>query len=126
MKTISKNVIDAWNNREGAAILTTVDSEGICNSVYVTCVSMYNEQGIIIADNYFSKTRENIKNGNKIASILFITAENKAFQIKGEMAYHTEGEIFDNMKSWNPEKHPGHAALFVTATETYSGAEKVC
>lgn len=126
MSKISQDVINAWDNREGAVILTTVDSEGVCNSVYATCVSMYNEEGIIIADNYFSKTRENIKNGQKIASVLFITAENKAYQIKGEMEYHTDGEIFDNMKSWNPEKHPGHAALLVKISEIYSGAEKVC
>ncbi|UDQ97241.1 pyridoxamine 5'-phosphate oxidase family protein [Lentisphaerota bacterium WC36G] len=125
MKKISQDVINAWDNRVSAVVLTTVDREGVCNSVYATCVSMYKEEGIIIADNYFSKTRENIKNGQKIASVLFITEENKAYQIKGEMEYHTEGEIFDNMKSWNPEKHPGHAALLVKISEIYSGSEKI-
>jgi uncharacterized protein len=48
----------------------------------VTCVSKYNESVIVIADNYFNKTRKNILSGSK-ASILFFTNEGTSFQLKG-------------------------------------------
>ena len=51
--------------------------------------------------------------------------ENKAFQIKGPVTYHTKGEIFDAMKQWNPKEHPGNAAAALAVQEIYSGAEKL-
>jgi len=51
--------------------------------------------------------------------------DNKAFQIKGELSYHKSGPIFEHMKTWNPDKHPGHAAAALTVSEVYSGAEKL-
>jgi len=29
------------------------------------------------------------------------------------------------MKTWNPEKHPGHAAVALKVEEVYSGVEKL-
>jgi hypothetical protein len=67
---------------------------------------------------------ENIKSGSK-ASILFITKEKKSYQVKGHVEYSTEGLLFDDMKTWNPEKHPGHGVLALKAEEVYSGAKKL-
>ncbi len=94
------------------------------NAIYATCVSKFSEDTIVIANNYFSKTLENILAGSK-GSILFITKEKKSYQIKGSIEYHTEGVIFEDMKKWNPEKHPGHAAAALKVEEVYSGAEKL-
>ena len=46
----------AWNQRDGAIILTTVDSKGMPNSIYATCVGLSDDNRIVIANNYFSKT----------------------------------------------------------------------
>ncbi len=124
MAKLAKIVDEAWINREERVIFTTVDNEGIPNSVYITCVARYGEDLVVIADNYFDKTRKNIFSGSK-GSILFITKDGKAYQAKGTIEYHREGEIFDDMKTWNPEKHPGHAAAALKVEEVYSGAEKV-
>jgi predicted pyridoxine 5'-phosphate oxidase superfamily flavin-nucleotide-binding protein len=94
------------------------------NSIYATCASNFGEDKLVIADNYFNKTRVNLINGTK-GSLLFMTSEGKAVQVKGSMSCVTEGEIFDDMKCWNPEKHPGHAAAVLTVEEAYSGAEKL-
>jgi len=104
--------------------LTTVDKNGIPNSIYAGCVSIFGEDTIIVADNYFSKTRANILAGSS-GSILFITKENKAFQIKGPVEYHKEGPVFEDMKKWNPATHPGHAAAALKVEDVYSGAEKL-
>ncbi|WP_028584935.1 pyridoxamine 5'-phosphate oxidase family protein [Desulfogranum mediterraneum] len=124
MSILPENVGKAWDERKGPAILTTVDKNAVPNTIYVTCVSTFGEDAIVIADNYFDKTRNNILAGSK-GSILFITSEGKAFQFKGVVEYHQEGEIFDDMKKWNPEKHPGHAAAVLRIEEVYSGAEKL-
>ncbi|MDY0189537.1 MAG: pyridoxamine 5'-phosphate oxidase family protein [Desulfuromonas sp.] len=124
MATIPANVVEAWNNHVGAVILTTVDSNNTPNSIYATCVSRYGDERLVVADNYFNKARANIEAGSS-ASLLFITPEDKAYQVKGRIEYHSSGPIFDDMKQWNPEKHPGHAAVAIVAEEIYSGAEKL-
>ncbi|MEA2062983.1 MAG: pyridoxamine 5'-phosphate oxidase family protein [Gemmatimonadota bacterium] len=125
MATMSKDILEAWENREGPAVLATVDGDGTPNIIYVTCVGAFSNDSLVVADNYFDKTRKNIKQGSK-GSILFISKEGKAYQVKGNLEYHNSGEIFDFMKSWNPSQHPGHAAAVLRVEEVFSGAEKLC
>lgn len=117
-------VNQAWINREERSIFTTVDKDGIPNSVYITCTARYGEDLIVVADNYFDKTKKNILSGSP-GSVLFITKDGTAYQAKGSVEYHREGKIFEDMKTWNPEKHPGHAAAVLKVEEVYSGAEKI-
>ncbi len=124
MKKLPEIVSKAWDTRNDAIVFSTVDINGMPNSIYVTCVSRYNESVIIIADNYFNKTRKNILAGSK-ASILFITKEGTSFQLKGTIKYYKSGEVFDDMKKWNPSKHPGNAATAIEIEEIYSGSEKL-
>ena len=124
MATLPEIVSKGWDEKEGPIIFTTVDRDGVPNAIYATCVAKYDEQTIIVAHNYFAKTFENIK-ANGRGSILFITGEGKAYQLKGSVALHTEGPLFDDMKRWNPQKHPGHAAAALQVEEVYSGAERL-
>ncbi len=124
MANLPESVSRAWEDRDGAVVLTTVDETGNPNSIYATCVGKFSEDILVVADNYFDKTRKNIFAGSR-GSILFITKEGKSFQVKGSIEYITEGEVFDFMKSWNPEKHPGHAATVLKVEEAYSGAKKL-
>jgi predicted pyridoxine 5'-phosphate oxidase superfamily flavin-nucleotide-binding protein len=114
----------AWENREGPIVLTTVDQEGIPNAIYATCVSMYDDETLVVADNYFLKTRENILLGSR-ASLLFITTEGNSYQVKGDVQYLTSGEIYENMKSWNPTRHPGHAAVAIKVRQVFSGSKQL-
>ena len=123
MALLPEAVSKAWENRKGPAILTTVNESQVPNAIYVSCVSKFSEDTIVIADNYFSKTQENILADNK-GSILFMTNEGKAYQIKGTIEYCTEGEIFDDMKEWNSSR-PGHGAAVIRVEEVYAGAEKL-
>ena len=124
MAALPESASKAWDNRKGAVILTTVDQDGVPNSIYATCVRKFNEDTLVVADNYFDKTRRNILAGSK-GAILYITEEGKAFQVKGAVEYHKDGEVFDDMKQWNPKQHPGHAAAALKVEEVYSGAEKL-
>ena len=124
MTALPEEVIKAWEDREGPIILSTVNGDGIPNAIYATCVSIFSEDTVVVANNYFSKTLENILAGSK-GTILFITKEGKSYQIKGNIEYHKEGSVFEDMKKWNPEKHPGHAAAALKVEEAYTGAEKL-
>ena len=122
---LPQEIIDAWAEREPATVLTTVSSEGIPNSIWVMSTGLYNEEHIIIADNYFDKTKANILSTG-IASVLFITKDGRSYQLKGTMSYHTDGPFYDFMKEVTPPKYPGHAAVVLHATEIYTGSERLC
>ncbi len=124
MAVLPEKVSRAWEDREGPIVLSTVNGTGIPNSIYATCVSKFGEDTIVVANNYFSKTLENILSDSK-GSILFITKEGNSYQIKGSIEYHREGAIYDDMKKWNPEQHPGHGATALKVEEVYKGAEKL-
>jgi hypothetical protein len=79
---------------------------------------------LVVADNYFDKTRKKPPERG-LGAILFRDKAGKAYQVKGSLEYHREGAVFDFMKSWNPPKHPGHAAAALRVEEVYSGAEKI-
>ena len=113
-----------WQEKEGPIVFTTVDTQGIPNSIYATCTRMSDDGKIVIADNYFNKTKQNISPGCP-AAVLFITSEGQAIQVKGTLAYMTTGPYFDFMKSWNPEQHPGHAAAVLSVHHIYCGAEEL-
>ncbi len=124
MSALPESVTKAWNDRKGPVVIATVDNNGVPNVIYATCVSKYNDDTMVVADNYFDKTRKNILSGCK-GSLLFITKDDKPYQIKGSFEYHKDGEIFDDMKKWNPAQHPGHAAAALKVEEVYTGAEKL-
>jgi len=116
---------EAWEQREGAVVMSTVDSKGIPNTIYVTCVQKIADDTIVIADNKLHKTKANIHAGSK-ASLLYITKEKKAYQLKGSVDYQTAGPIYEDMKNrWLDKKYPGNAAVVLTVEEVYTGAEKL-
>ena len=124
MAVLPEVVSKAWENREGPIVLTTVDAAGNPNAIYATCVHKHSDDTLVVADNFFNKTRANILAGSK-GSLLFITNEGKSFQVKGTIEYHTAGAIFEDMKRWNPAKLPGHAAAALKVEHVFRGAEKL-
>jgi len=124
MKSIPEKVNQAWNSRQEAIVFSTVDKNGMPNSIYATCASKFNDSIVVVADNFFHKTRENILAESK-ASILFITNEGTSYQLKGTIKYYTNGDIYEDMKKWNPERLPGNAAAALEIDEVYSGSERL-
>ena len=92
MAALPQVVSQAWDARKGPIVLATVSPEGAPNIIYATCVKKYSEDQLVVADNYFDKTRANIEAGSK-GSLLFITEDNKAYQIKGTIDYVKTGPI---------------------------------
>lgn len=119
-------VTEGWNNIQGPAVLTTVDTQGTANSVYVGVMKKIGDCEFAIADSAFHKTRENIKAGSP-GVLLFLTKSFQAYQMKGKLSYHTEGKVWDDMKQWNQSEWKDAAAgvAVVHVEEVYCGAEKL-
>jgi predicted pyridoxine 5'-phosphate oxidase superfamily flavin-nucleotide-binding protein len=124
MPALPKPVSEDWDKRKGPAVFTTVAKDGTPNSIWVGCLEKYDEERLIVADNYFHKTRSNILDGSK-GSLLWITDEGGAYQLKGRIEYVTEGPIFDRMRECIDEQFPRVAAAVLHVEEVYSGAEKL-
>jgi uncharacterized protein len=124
MAALPKVVIDAWDSRKAPAIFATVDEDGTPNVIYVGCLGRHGDDTLVVADNYFVKTRRNIKAGSN-GAFLFMGNDGKSYQVKGSIEYHTEGPLFDEMRSWAPEQHPRHAAVALKVEAAYTGAEKL-
>jgi len=124
MAKMPEVVSEAWKSREGPIVLATVDRKGTPNAIYATCVSRPDDEHLLVADNYFSKTRANIESGSK-GALLFITKGGDAYQVKGTLRRHTTGPHFAGMKVWLDPKMPGHAAAVLFVEEVYCGSERL-
>ncbi|MBN2586994.1 MAG: pyridoxamine 5'-phosphate oxidase family protein [Candidatus Fermentibacteraceae bacterium] len=124
MPELPERVIKAWEDREGPVIFTTVSGDGVPNAIFASCVNMYGDDTIVVANNHFSKTLSNIRAGSK-GSILFRAKSWETFQIKGGIEYFEEGPVFEYMKEWNPPEHPGHGAAALRISEVWSGARRL-
>lgn len=124
MSQLPDVVSQAWDDRQGPIVLVTVDAAGLPNAIYATCVKRYDAGHLVVADNYFNKTRANVLAGSK-GSILFITKDGKSYQVKGKIERQTAGPIFDDMKTWLDPKHPGHSATVLVVEQVYSGATQL-
>ena len=58
-------------------------------------------------------------------ALLFRSNGGKPCQVKGCFEYHSEGEVFDDMKCWNLPDKPGNATAAVRVEEVYSGAARL-
>ncbi len=121
---VPETIKEAWEKREGPVVLATVDGEGGPNVIYASCVGLYGDEAVVVADNYFDKTKKNIQAGSK-GAILFMTSDKKAYQVKGTFKYHASGPVFEDMKKWNPPRLPGHGAVALEIAEAYSGAQRL-
>ena len=124
MKKLPEVILSGWKSMKGPAIITTVDARGVTNSIYATCISILNNEKILVANNFFNKTLANIKEGCK-GNILFLTEDDKAYQLKGTFSHETSGDAFDDMKKWNPETLPGVGVAILDVDEIFSGATKI-
>ncbi len=124
MAKLPEIVEKAWKNRQGPIVFATVNETKEPNAIYAGKVKNLNNGQIVVADNYFHKTLNNINHGT-YGSILFITRDGESYQLKGTIKYYTDGKIYDDMKKWLDPKYPGKGSAVVIVEEIYCGAEKI-
>ena len=124
MAKLTQRVCRAWDNKEEKLVFATVDRGGNPNVVWVSCVRRIDDERLLIVNNFFHKTLENTLSGST-GSLLFIAPEREAYQIKGTLSYHVDGDTYEDMKTWLDPKFAGVGAIILTVTEIYYGAEKI-
>ncbi|MDD5134110.1 MAG: pyridoxamine 5'-phosphate oxidase family protein [Phycisphaerae bacterium] len=102
--------------------VATSSQDQIPNVVYIAYLKVIDDQTVLIADNYLSKTRKNILSNGKIAFAVR-DEEKGSFQIKGTAERLTEGAMFDEVQKWVSDKLPRAAAVVMRVEEIYNGAK---
>ena len=119
-----KEAISKQISKQDAFPVATSSQDQTPNVVYITYLKVIDDQTVLIADNYLNKTRDNILSNGKIA--FAVLDENKgAFQIKGTAKRLTEGELFDEVQQWVPDRLPRVAAVVMRIESIYNGAERI-
>jgi predicted pyridoxine 5'-phosphate oxidase superfamily flavin-nucleotide-binding protein len=84
--------------------LATSSKKGIPNVVPIAAVKLLDDGTLLISDQFFNKTLENMKENPEIA--LSWWGDKGGFQIKGTVTIHTNDEIFRQNVAWMKEDWP--------------------
>ncbi|MBN1973208.1 MAG: pyridoxamine 5'-phosphate oxidase family protein [Sedimentisphaerales bacterium] len=104
--------------------VATSSGTGVPNVAYIKYLKVIDDKTVLIADNYLSKTRDNILNNGKIAFVV-LNSDKGSYQIKGTSERFEKGPMYDEVQRWVPERFPRAAAVVIKVEEIYKGAEKI-
>lgn len=104
--------------------VSTSSTDSTPNTVPVVFLKLYDDEHILIADNYFQKTRKNLEENPKI-SIAFWNTETawEGFQIKGTSKIYTLGKEYEEAFNFVKLKKPKlntKAAVLVKIEQIYT------
>ncbi len=127
MAKLSAEVQEAMKKTMPTCI-ATASSEGVPNLVYVTYVKAVGDDTIVVADNKFDKTRNNLDSNPWLTVTVLDPDTKKAYQIKGKTECFTEGDKYTEVVDWVHVNHPQmtpKAAFYMSVDEVYCGAERL-
>ncbi len=124
MVPLPYHVFQALQAHNAPAVFATVDTGGNPNVIYVMLVKTDDPEILLLNDSVFTKTRANILSGSR-GTVTFLTPEHKAYQIKGNLVYHTSGALFEHMRASVDPAHARVAAVELKVDEVYEGAERL-
>jgi predicted pyridoxine 5'-phosphate oxidase superfamily flavin-nucleotide-binding protein len=126
MVALPEKVIENIHTLKGQAraVLATVSDAGVPNVVPVGAVIVKDPETILIGDNFFKKTAENMRRPNcNVAVTSWIGV--KGYQVKGTGNYVTDGPDYETMKqaikAFNPNL-PVKGCLVMKVTEVFDVA----
>ena len=123
MAQLPKIVKDAMDKQDIFPI-ATCSQDGTPNVVYVKFLKVVDDETVLIADNYFNKTRDNILNNPKL-SFVVLDEEKGSFQVKGTTKRLMKGPLYDDVQKWVPDDLPKAAAVVLSVKQVYNGAEQL-
>ncbi|MFP4475791.1 MAG: pyridoxamine 5'-phosphate oxidase family protein [Desulfatibacillaceae bacterium] len=109
----------------GTFVFATSDRDGNPNAVPVNAVKVLDDETIVVSDQFFNKTLENLQANPRIAMSFWKGV--KGWQIKGDARLVTEGPVYEETAAWiddiakqvdKPLKSKG--AVVIKITEIYS------
>jgi uncharacterized protein len=127
MSKMSKEVMEAISKTTPTCI-ATASPEGDPNLIYITYVKALDGDTLVVADNKFNKTRQNLDSNPKMSVVVLDPDTRKAYQIKCKANCFTEGAKHQEVVDWVHVNHPQlnpKAAFYLDVEEVYCGAEKL-
>ena len=100
--------------------LATASKNSAPNVVPIGAFKLMDDETLLISDQFFSKTLQNLKENPKIA--LSWWGEKGGFQLKGPVTLHTNDEVFRKDVAWMKELRPNlvpKSAVIVKIAEVY-------
>ena len=103
--------------------IATASKSGVPNVVFVGLLKIVDDETLMLADNFFQKTAQNLMENPKIAILCYNSETKKSFQIKGNVTVTKEGPDFVAMRAWVHginNKLPAKSCAVVKITEIYN------
>jgi len=123
MVQLPKMVKDAINKQDVFPV-ATCSQNGTPNVVYIKFLKVLDDKTVLIADNYLSKTRDNILHNPKLAFVAR-DEEKGSFQIKGTVKRLIDGPMYGEVQKWVPDNFPKVAAVVLHIEQIYNGANQL-
>ena len=92
MAKMPQDCMDMINNVYAAAV-ATADANGVPNVVCCSMKQAYDDETVMISDQYMRKTLANVETGSKMA--VSVWDETHGYQVKGSATYENEGERYE-------------------------------
>ena len=128
MATLNERMKEIFS-KQNILVLGTADLKGVPNVVPVGAVKILDDETILISDQFFQKTLNNLKENPKVAISFWEAEKGEGYQVKGEASIKTEGKIYEDTVVWIRElsEKMGHplkskGAVVIRITEIYSVA----
>jgi len=103
--------------------VATANSQGVPNVIFVAIWKFIDDETILIVDNFFKKTRKNLKEKPMVAIVGFDEKTNRSYQVKGSVEITTSGDRFDEASEMaESKKLHAKAAVIVHIEEIYNAA----
>lgn len=100
MTQMTEKIVELFE-KVPTAIFATLTPDGIPNAVPVGAKKIIDNETILISDQFFNKTLENMKANPKVS--LTFWEEHDGYQIKGSVTIETSGNRFEETAKWIEE-----------------------
>jgi uncharacterized protein len=101
--------------------LATASKVSMPNAVPIGAFKLLDDETMLISDQFFNKTLQNMKENPKVAITWW--GEKGGFQIKGSVTLHTSDDIFRQDVAWMKELRPNltpKGAVVLKISDVYS------
>jgi predicted pyridoxine 5'-phosphate oxidase superfamily flavin-nucleotide-binding protein len=99
MAALSERMKEVFSN-QGIFVLGTADMNGIPNVVPIGAIKLLDDETILVSDQYFRKTLNNLKENPRVAISFWEREKGEGYQIKGDATIHTQGKIYEETAEW--------------------------
>jgi len=107
---------------QGVFPVATASRDGCPNVVPISFVRVFDEENLLIVDNFMHKTRQNMEDNPQMAICVWDLERRLSYQLKGTTSIYHSGPVFEAALAWVKEKMPAlqpKSAILMKVTDIY-------